>query len=240
MQVMQRVFTMMWTAIVDTWSAFGGWLAQLERQLPALVGRIDDGLLWFAGLGALLVVALLMRLFRPRRPRAVNRPDVQIARGELIPGEPDADGRQHFSLILVVDNHNPFSVRLTRIAFRSEYVIAPETVPIRSVIGPNSSTALRATMTDLEGDEGQLEVYLYAGPTRHHSYRLRAQVEWEPWSNRYRLDPQAQWLEATGRRSADAEPSADRQVPLLGARDARRVEGAEVGHPQGLEFPRKF
>lgn len=178
---MRRVLDMMGSALAATWEA-----------LLSLLG--DGRVAPYLG-AALLLAALLLLLSllpRRRRSRGAERPDVLLSQGEIVTREED----DALMLHVTVSNLNPYPLQLLELSVRMSDLPAPLTTDVAAMIAPQGIVELTAELENVEGDEGALELYVYAGETRRKTFRVTAQLLWEPWNGRYKLSPLGQRVDA--------------------------------------------
>lgn len=176
---MRRVLDMMASAISDTWNALLG-----------LVG----GEVLLAALGVVLVVAALLvflSLLPRRRDNGAGLPAVLVSKGEIVSRSGDGALVLRFS----VSNLNLYALQLLELSVRMSGLPAPLTTEVAAPIAPQGAIDLTAELEDIEGDEGTLELFVYASETKRKTYRVSAPLLWEPWNGRYKVSPLGQRVE---------------------------------------------
>jgi hypothetical protein len=177
---MRRVLDMMGSALTDTWTA-----------LVTAVG----GEVLLAVIGVALVLAavgVLLSLFpRGNRNGGPAHPEVLISKGEIVSRQGDGA----LMLRLTVSNLNLTPLQLLELSVQMSELPAPLTTEVAALIAPQGAVDLTAELEDVEGDEGTLELYVYASENRRKTYRVSAQLLWEPWNGRYKVSPLGQRVE---------------------------------------------
>ncbi len=223
---MRRLFTMMWEAIRSTGGQLRSWWHALSPD-PSTWAPFTWVLL------AVLAVIVIVLLSRPRRRSAARRPELLISHGELrVLGAAAATAatslrapdRAPFALSMTVSNLSPVPVQLLELAVRTNGSAAPTTAEVPAVLPPHGAVDVSADLREAGGDEGTLELYVYAPDMPPKAFRVRARLLWEPWNARFRVLPLDQKVEA-------ARGFAERRQRRAGGaatRDARRERRSEV------------
>lgn len=175
---------------------------------------------------AVLAVIVLLLAIRPRR-RPSRRPELLISHGELRVTE-DAEAastsllapdRGSFELSMIVSNLSAVPVQLLELAVRTNASPAPTTAEVPAVLPPHGAVEVRADLREAGGDEGTLELFVYAPDMPPKTFRLRAKLLWEPWNTRFRVLPLDQRVDV-------ARGFAERSG--VGAKGSRRQRRAAV------------
>lgn len=187
---MSRVLDMMWTDIVATWSSISDWLDGLAGApgawlIPAILLLV-----------LVLIVILLALLPGGRRERRVeSKPELLVSRGEVRFYEESSITE----LNMHVSNLGDGVAQLLEVALSSDLMPTPETAELSVIVPRNSSVDVTLPVEELHGDTGFLDLYFYTPQTRRRAYRLRANLSWEPWNGRFKVDPLGQRIDAARR-----------------------------------------
>jgi hypothetical protein len=177
---MRRVLDMMGSALSDTWTA--------------LVNAVGGDVL-LAVIGVVLVLAafgvLLSLLPGRNRNSGPGHPEVLVSKGEIVSREGDGA----LVLRLTVSNLNLYPLQLLELSVQMSELPAPLTTEVAALIAAQGAVDLTAELEDVEGEEGTLELYVYASESRRKTYRVSAQLLWEPWNGRYKVSPLGQRVE---------------------------------------------
>lgn len=203
---MSEFLTQAWQDVQLLFERVVQWFAALDYD-----PRQWDLNTWLVvGGGALLL--LLILLAGRRRGRARRGPQFLLTNGQIVllddlPVAAAADGGRRqaallqapadaaYQLRVTVNNLNPYPVQLLEIAVRTSAGRLPVVADASAVVPPNGAVDVVADITDLPGDRGTLELYLYNNKVAPRSLRLLVPVDWEPWNQRYRVRATAQRLE---------------------------------------------
>lgn len=184
------------------------WLSSLQ-----LDPRRWDTLSWLVvAIVVLVLVAIL--LAASRRRRRAGGPQFLLTNGQIrllgdVPKGAAADGGRRqpalleapadaeYQLRVTVNNLNSYPVQLLEIAVRTNAGRVPVVADASAVVPPNGAVDVVADISDLPGERGTLELYLYNTKVAPRSMRLIVPLDWEPWNQRYRVRATAQHLEAT-------------------------------------------
>jgi hypothetical protein len=184
---MGRVLEMIWTDIVTTWVSLRQWFD----------GVADDGAIWLVLLGAVLMLALLMFLLPGgrRRQGAEAKPQLLVSRGEIR----SVEESNLTELSMHVSNLGDGVVQLLEAALSSDLMPTPETVELSVLVPRSRSVDVRVEVEELHGDSGLVDLYFYTPQTRKRAFRLRAELTWEPWNGRFKIEPLGQRIDSAKR-----------------------------------------
>ncbi|HEX7003092.1 MAG TPA: hypothetical protein VF168_02765 [Trueperaceae bacterium] len=188
---MSRVLDMIWADIVTTWASITDWLNGLAGAPGA----------WVIPAVLLLVVVLIVLLLallpggRRRERRAESRPELLVSRGEVRSVEESSVTE----LKMHVSNLGDSVAQLLEVALSSDLMPTPETAELSAIVPRNSSVDVNLPVEELHGDTGYLDLYFYTPQTRRRAYRLRANLTWEPWNGRFKVDPLGQRIDPARR-----------------------------------------
>lgn len=199
---MGRALEQMALSVSATWRALRDWFAeQGANPLGWSVG------VWLAlGAALLLLLWLALRPRRPRRPRAVGRPELLVSQGEIAPLPESSLWR----LTMAVSNLNGYPVQLLELALTEKGGGPVRIADLDLLVPPNGSSRVELELDPLLADEGGIELFAYTAATRRRVWRLRAGFVWEPWNDRYKIDPLRQRVDAA-RTLASARERRERQ-----------------------------
>jgi hypothetical protein len=244
-------------------------LSEAGTALGAAFARLGP-LEWGALLAALLLLILVALLVRARRSDPnQGRPEVLISLGAITASEGfDEEGGvmlpKRYRLKMTVSNLNTYPMQALELALKTPEMALPITVELAAIIPPEGSVVIDEMLPEITGDEGKLNLYLYAANRSGRTYRLQTAFALEPWNERYKISPLGQsvavtrqlastgvsrvqeraWREREGRRPSISADSSGWRAPLRRERKptARRREhaGAErgVGVYEAPEEPR--
>lgn len=205
---MRRVTDPMWRSLVETATAFWGWVSSLSVD-PASWSAFT----WLIVVGVVLVIVALIA--RPRR-RWRNRPDLLISHGEVVMHDPagvpsvslarSAPPHASFELSMTVSNLSARPVQLLELAVRTNRSGVPNSAEVGALVPPHGAVDVTAEVHEMAGDEGYIDLFLYVPSMRPKTFRLRARLRWEPWNVRFKVLPLRQSVEPareleSGRRS---------------------------------------
>lgn len=238
---------MIWTSILSTWEAVRDWFASL----------LADPSAW-TGLGVGLVIALLILVAlaiivptRPRDSRRESRPELLISRGEVRSLEESS----LTELDIHVSNLGEGVVQLLEIALATDLMPTPQAVELSELVDAHRSVDVTVPVDEIHGDAGYIDLFFYIPQTRRKAFRLRANMTWEPWEARFKVEPLEQRIDPARRlassrlqqRQRDEWRKRQRQLPEVagGATvvEPDEEEEAVSERPSGrdrLEFPSDF
>lgn len=186
----------------SAWQTVAAFLSQLWTTLQGFAARL--GLLEWAALAAgLLVLVLLAVLLRRRHDEPNrNRPEVLVSLGAISASEGfDAESGvllpKRFVLKMTVSNLNTYPVQALELALKTPEMELPVTAELATLIPPEASVVIEETLPELVGDEGKLNLYLYAANSSKKTYRLQTAFALEPWNARYKISPLGQSIAVT-------------------------------------------
>lgn len=188
--------------LARAWQAVATFLAQLWTSLQTATQRLGP-LEWGGAIAALLIFLLLLALLRRRnRDLQQNRPEVLISLGAISTSEGfDADSGvllpRRFLLKMTVSNLNTYPMQALELALKTPEMEVPTTTELATLIPPESSVVVEETLSELVGDEGKLNLYLYAANSSKRTYRLQTAFALEPWNARYKISPLGQSIAPT-------------------------------------------
>lgn len=246
MDVLERARATVTAFLSATGAALGAALARL--------GPLE----WGALAAALLLFVLVALLVRARRSDPnQGRPEVLISLGAITASEGfDAEGGvmlpKRYRLKMTVSNLNTYPMQALELALKTPEMALPITVELAAIIPPEGSVVIDEPLPEITGDEGKLNLYLYAANRSGRTYRLQTAFALEPWNERYKISPLGQsvavtrqlasmgvsrvqeraWREREERR-APSESGAWR-APVRRAPHARRRERAEPERGVGV------
>ena len=210
---MARVLQMMLDAITSTLKVFADWLQTLPARLNTLPLVWTDKMLWIT-LGLIIIFILLLSILLVRlikRPRHYGRPELLISHGDITPISDDG----HRQLItLSISNLNPYPIQLLEFSIKTNIMMHAMMIDITDVASPHNTITLEAELEGLEGETGVIELYAYTAATNRQIYRLKANLNWEPWNNRYKVETTGQTLNMS-RTLASANVSRQRKAAWL-------------------------
>lgn len=221
--------------LARAWQAVATFLAQLWTFLQTSSQRLGP-LEWGGVAAALLIFLLLFALLRRRnRDPQQNRPEVLISLGAISASEGfDADSGvllpKRFLLKMTVSNLNTYPVQALELALKTPEMEVPVTAELATLIPPESSVVVKETLPELVGDEGKLNLYLYAANSSKKTYRLQTAFALEPWNARYKISPLGQSI-------APTRQLASTGVNRVQERAWREQEERERSQRQQLAFP---
>jgi hypothetical protein len=240
---MSRVLDMMWTDIVTTWASARDWLA----------GVGGDGGIWLVLLGAALMLVLLMLLLPSgrRRQPAESRPQLLVSRGEVR----SVEESNLTELSMHVSNLGDGVAQLLEVALSSDLMPTPETVELSVLVPRSRSVDVLVPVEELHGDSGFLDLYFYTPQTRKRAFRLRAELTWEPWNGRFKIEPLGQRIDSARRlassrlqqrqreewRRRQREMTQEAAAPVEPEQEPEEAVAEEpVSERERLEFPTDF
>ncbi len=194
---------------------------------PSTWGR--DAYLVLAGV-ALLLVLLLSWRWRGRRratgPQFLLTNGVVVLLGARDPGAPADGGPRRpahlvappgvdMQLRVTFNNLNPYPVQLLEVALTTGGGRLPVVADASAVVPPNGAVDVVADVSDLPGERGTLQVFVFATKARPQNLRVTVPLEWEPWNLRYRV-------RATRQRVDASRGTASEQVTRMQRAAARR------------------
>lgn len=199
---------------------------------PATWGRDT----YLALAGALLVLVLLLA-WRWRGRRRTSGPQFLLTNGVVAllgrreaaapadggprrPAYLEAPPGADMQLRVTFNNLNPYPVQLLEVALTSGGGRLPVVADASAVVPPNGAVDVVADVSDLPGDRGTLEVYVFATKARPQNLRVTVPLEWEPWNLRYRV-------RATKQRVDAARGTASERLARLQRAAARRIAAQE-------------
>lgn len=169
---MQRVLEMTLEALLGTWRAVAPWLSEAASTVP----------IWaWTSLATLALVALAVRMLRPRHVAAGAPPDLLMTRVELTATGPASSS---YSVDVGFSNLHHEPVQLLRMAIvgrrgRPVVLDVPAIVAARRAVELESATELRP------GGRGRLDLYAVVPSSPAKAWRIRVPLTWEPFSQRY-------------------------------------------------------
>ena len=140
----------------------------------------------------------------PAAPLATaRRPELLISHGELrvadaaasVSSSLHAPDDVAFELSMTVSNLSAMPVQLLELAVRTNGSPAPTSAEVPAVLPPHGAVEVSAELREAGGDEGTLELFVYAPDLRPKTFRVRARLLWEPWNARFRVLPLDQKVE---------------------------------------------
>ncbi len=147
--------------------------------------------IWLLLLAAIVLVFLIARAFLPKPKLGNSDPELLVSRG--IVQQPESSPTQ--ILTLKVSNLNDYPVQLLEMSLQSELMSLPFMVEAAEIIGPHAAIELQAVLpNNIVGDSGVLEIYTYLSKRQNKIYKLSTRFEWEPWAQRYKIEPMGQKL----------------------------------------------
>lgn len=243
---MSRVLDMIWAAVVSTWEALWQWLVSVSGDESSALS------LTMAAVGLLLVLILLSALI-PRRARRRNeeiRPELLISRGQVR----SVEASSITELSAHVSNLGEQPAQLLELAVRTDLMPDPQVFELSHLVPPGKSVDLVLELEEVHGDSGVLELYFYVPSVRRRAYRLRAELTWEPWNGRLRVEPLEQRIDVAKRlastrlqkqrreewrRRQRSKPAPAQPEPQLESDDEAVARGAS-GPRERLDFPSDF
>jgi hypothetical protein len=184
---MAQVLTHMAEAIIDTLLAAWTWLIGFNWNPATWINTT-----WAVLFGLALVVVLfwLPAVWRrqARRLAPYTRPELLVTQGEILPGE------GHDLLKLAINNLSPYPVQVLELALpgATNPLGWLELTPLLDV---GASVRLEEAIAPLQGQQGELWVYIYTPATPKKLFRLSATYSWEPWRERHKISPLGQRIE---------------------------------------------
>lgn len=238
---------MIWTSILSTWEAVRDWFASLLAEPSA-----------WTGLGVGLVIALLILLAlaivipsRPRDSGRESRPELLIPRGEVRSLEESSVTE----LDIHVSNLGDSVVQLLEIALATDLMPTPQTLELSELVAAHRSVDLTMPVDEIHGDSGYVDLFFYTPQTRRKAFRLRANMTWEPWEGRFKVEPLEQRTDPARRlassrlqqRQRDEWRKRQRQLPevdgmasVAGPDEEEETVSERPTGRERLEFPSDF
>lgn len=184
------------------WAAVAAFLSEVWSALVAVTARL--GPLEWGALAAALLLILLVALFLRSRRNDPNqgRPEVLISLGAITASEGFDEGSgvmlpKRFRLKMTVSNLNTYPMQALELALKTPEMEVPVTAELAAIIPPEGSVVIEETLPEIVGDEGKLNLYLYAANNSKRTYRLQTAFALEPWNERYKISPLGQSIAAT-------------------------------------------
>lgn len=184
------------------WRTVAAFLSEVWSALTAAAVRLGP-LEWGALLAALLLFSLVTLLLRRRRSDPnQGRPEVLISLGAIGVAEGFDEGSglllpKRFLLKMTVSNLNTYPMQALELALKTPEMEVPVTAELAAIIPPEGSVVIEETLPELVGDEGKLNLYLYAANNSKRTYRLQTAFALEPWNERYKISPLGQSIAVT-------------------------------------------
>jgi hypothetical protein len=212
---------------------------------------VGDGGLWLVLLGAALMLVLLMLLLPGgrRTERKEARPQLLVSRGEVRSFEESS----LTELNMHVSNLGDGVAQLLEVALSSDLMPTPETVELSVLVPGSRSVDVRVPVEELHGDSGFLDLYFYTPQTRRRAFRLRAELTWEPWNGRFKIEPLGQRIDSAKRLASSRLQKRQREEWRRRQREMAQEASAPVEPEPGavtaeepvaererLEFPTDF
>src|SRR5690606_22896016 len=161
-----------WVDLQRSYEAALQWLASLQYD-----PRRWDALTWLVVVALALLLVLVLTSTGRRRRRGVG-PQFLLTNGQIVlladlPQAAPADGGRRrpalleapaeadYQLRVTVNNLNPYPVQLLEIAVRTSGGKLPVVADASAVVPPNGAVDVVVDMSDLPGERGTLELYLY-------------------------------------------------------------------------------
>jgi len=181
---------------------------------------------------AVLLVLVLLIAWRWRGRRRATGPQFLLTNGVVaLLGEHDpaaaADGGPRrpahlvapagagMQLRVTFNNLNPYPVQLLEVALTTGGGRLPVVADASAVVPPNGAVDVVADVSDLPGERGTLQVFVFATKARPQNLCVTVPLEWEPWNLRYRV-------RATRQRVDASRGTASEQVTRMQRAAARR------------------
>ncbi len=181
--------------------------------------------------GAALLIVLLIAARWRRRERALGpqflltngvvalsgarEPAAEADGGTRRPAYLTAPAEAPMQLRVTFNNLNAYPVQLLEVALTTGAGRLPVVADASAVVPPNGAVDVVAEVSDLPGDRGTLQVFVFATKARPQNLRVSVPLEWEPWNMRYRV-------RATSQRVDAARGTASEQVTRMQRAAARR------------------
>ena len=185
---MGRVLESIWTDIVALANSLAEWLR--------LSWEAGYGQAIIAVLIAIVLVALLGVLLSNRRKRlAAQRPELLISRGRV----QGVENSTLTELLMHVSNLGDSGVQLLEVSVWGPLDPEPEVAEVSVLVPAHKSVDITVNIEEPQGDTGFLDLYFYAARGHRRTYRLRAQFTWEPWNERFKIEPLEQRVDRVRR-----------------------------------------
>jgi len=244
--------------------AWQGVLSFLTYLWSLLLGVAQSfsPLTWGALGTALLLLLLLAFLLRRKRkePRSSRRPEVLVSLGAISMYEgPDETGEvllpKRTRLRMTVSNLNPYPMQVVELALKTPEMDLPVVAEVAQLIPPEGSVVVEEHLPEVTGEEGRLNLYLYAANNKGRIYRLQASFALEPWNARYKISPlnqtvaPAKQLASAGVNRVKGREWREHEARERERQEARReeprarvyAEAEREGRPAGrFQFPDEF
>ncbi len=183
---MATVFESITQAITQTLAFF-----QLAFQEASWNPNTWSLAIWLLVIVSISIVLLIARAFLPKPKLGYSEPELLVSRGVV--QQPENSPTQ--ILTLKVSNLNDYPVQLLEMSLQSELMSLPFMVEAAEIIGPHAAIELQAVLpNNIVGDSGVLEIYTYLSKRQNRIYKLRTHFDWEPWAQRYKIEPTGQKL----------------------------------------------
>lgn len=219
---------MIWTSILSTWEAARDWFSTLLADPGA-----------WTGLGVGLVIALLVLLAlaivvasRGRDSGREARPELLIPRGEVRSLEESS----LTELDIRVSNLGEGVVQLLEIATATDLMPTPQTLEVSELVPAHRSVDVTVPVDEIHGDAGYIDLFFYAPQARRKASKLRANMTWEPWEGRFKVEPLEQRIDPARRLASSRLQQRQREEWRRRQRQLPEVEGvAPVADPEQEE-----
>lgn len=228
-----------------------------EVVVEALSGVSLDPATWgrdvYLVLAGLLLLLVLLIAWRWRRRKRASGPQFLLTNGVVaLVGEhaaaAEADGGPRrpahlvappaadMQLRVTFNNLNPYPVQLLEVALTTGGGRLPVVADASAVVPPNGAVDVVADVSDLPGERGTLQVFVFVTKGARRNLRVTVPIEWEPWNLRYRVKATQQRVEAARgtaseqvtrvQRAAARRAALRERLSSAGSALRRRVEGA--------------
>ena len=236
---MGQVLANIWTDINALGQSLGEWL---QNSWTA-----GNGQAIIAGLIVLVLLLLLATLASARRGSgASGRPELLISRGRV----QGVENSTLTELVMHVSNLGDRVVQLLEVAISGPLDPDPQVAEVSVLVPAHKSVDISLHVEEPQGDTGFIDLYFYAARGNRRTYRLRAQFTWEPWNERFKIEPLDQRVDPVRRlasskvrqrrreewcRKQQAEQSFPR--PIDPTEDPQRGERNDVSEAQACSIP---